>query len=638
MSENDHDAVADDDLDPSDQPASTAASSKRGAKANTHVAVSEETLTERVVTAYLASITGKQVSMTEIRDTLLSQINSEFSLENQARRAIKDKDGGIIRQASTSPAIPKVRVLDEGTVARVLLARHNIVAVSLSGKSREEGTVLAMYADMGPDEGVYVVADAPIARLANELKPSMTANAFDSFIKRMKTQAEVVVKTLDAHLVPVANGIYDTDQQKLLPFTPDCVFLTKYPIKYNPAATSPTIVHPVDGSVWEYESWIESLSDDEGVPQLLRELVSAVLRPGVRWNKAAFLHSSKGNNGKGTYCALLRNLIGDEAHTSIPIAKFGQTFALGDLIHARAIIVDENSVGAFAKDLGDFKAVITGDAFMLERKYKDPVNVSFSGMVVQCVNDFPKSRDKSASYTRRQLFIPFRKWFGGDGVERKYIKNDYLQREDVLEYVLRTSLEMTHTELSEPAACIALLDQFQRENNPVRDFWMEFQDEFVWDLLPTKFLFALFVEWYRKTHPSGAPINRNDFSTLLVDVLSTEPGWLFADSQKQHRTGRLNLNQPEPLISLYELKDWMPVSYTGADPVRRSTMDIILPKYNGVLRTPVGHRWHGVGVSVVDDDDDDAVGAAFDTAPFPVEAESAVGPEDHQDTNEEDAS
>lgn len=547
---------------------------------------SAETLTERTVAKYLASIIDDpSVSLGQIRDELLQRINAELTLENKGR-----KDA-----YSPSPPLTKVQALDEMTVVRVLLARHRIVAVSLSGSRAADDTVLAMYReDPGPDNGLYVVSDAPIAQLASEVRPSFSANAIESLLKRVRTHAQVVSKTTDAHLIPVANGVFDHERQELLPFSADWVFLAKSPIEYDPHAPNPVITTP-EGDLWDVESWIQDLSDDEGVPELLWEIVSAVMRPGVRWNKAAFFHSSRGNNGKGTLCELMRGLVGPGGHASIPIANFGKPFALSELVHARAIITDENSVGAFAKDLGDFKSVVTGDTFTLDRKYKDPVSVSFSGMVVQCVNDFPKSRDKSASYSRRQLFVPFRKWFGGDGVERGYIKSEYLRRDDVLKYTLRRCLQMQHVQFSNPQACQDLLAQFQRENNPVRDFWTEFEDEFVWDLLPTAFLYDLFVSWYRKTHPAGVPVNRNDFATNLVEILAGSTRWIYADPQKKHRPGQ-KMSAPETLIAQYDLHDWLSTSYSGTDPMKKSTVTSLKPNYLGVVRAGAAPA-QGAGVS-----------------------------------------
>lgn len=537
---------------------------------------SEETLVEQVVSRYLEEIADDpSVSLSEVRDELLSRINGEFTLETKARKSA----------GSSSGPLTKARFLDELSVVRVLLARRRIVAVSLSGgRSQDDLTQLGMYCDFGPDEGLYTTGEAAMVRLASEVRPSLTANAIESLLKRLKAHAPVVAREQSPELVPLNNGIFDHGRQELLPFSPDHVFLVKSPVDYDATALNPVITHPVDGSVWDVESWIRELSDDVGVPELLWEVIGAALRPGVRWNKAVFLHSSRGNNGKGTFCALLRELLGPSGSASIPIANFGKPFALSELVHARAIITDENSVGAFSKDLGDFKSVVTGDAFTLDRKYKDPVSLSFSGLVVQCVNDFPKSRDKSASYTRRQLFIPFAKWFGG--AERGYIKSDYLRRPEVLRYVLRRALEGTHAEFSNPVACQELLDQFQRENNPVRDFWSEFEEQFVWDLLPTAFLYDLFLSWFRRTHPSGQATSRNEFAGQLRDILRDDRYWLYEDLQKKHRPGQ-RMKDPEPLIAEFDLKDWKNPSYTGSDPMRLGMGFPLRTNYIGVLRRDV---------------------------------------------------
>ncbi|MCY1718482.1 phage/plasmid primase, P4 family [Microbacterium sp. SL62] len=535
------------------------------------VPTSAETLTDRVVSAYLTSIVNDDVTLGVIRDEILQRINGEIAMENRAR-----KDS-----SSSSPQVTKVQVLDEITVVRVLLSRFRIVAINLAGSTSPDETLLAMYrGDFGPDAGLYVVSDTPIAQLASEIRPSFTSNAIDSMLKRLRIHAEVVARTTDAHLVPVANGVFDHNTQELLPFSPDLVFLSKSPVAYNAAAANPIIKTP-HGDTWDVESWIADLSEDEGVPELLWEILSAAVRPGVRWNKAAFLYSSRGNNGKGTFCELARNLLGPSGHASIPIADFGKPFALTELIHARAIIVDENSVGAFAKDLGDFKSVVTGDRVSLQRKFKDPVTLSFSGTVIQCVNDFPKSRDKSASYARRQLYVPFRRWFGN--TERRYIKADYLRRQDVLEYVLQRALSMKHTEFSNPQACQDLLAQVLRENAPVKDWWEEFSEQWVWDLLPTAFLWDHYLVWFKQTHPSGMPGNRNDFASQLVEILSDSTEWSYSDPQKKHRPGQ-KMAQPEPLIAEYNLQDWTNSAYTGTDPVRRCTPFPLKTNYLGIAR------------------------------------------------------
>lgn len=118
--------------------------------------------------------------------------------------------------------------------------------------------------------------------------------------------------------------------------------------------------------------------------------------------------------------------------------------------------------------------------------------------MVQCVNELPRLRDRSESMYRRLLVVPFEKRF--EGSERKYIKDDYLKRKDVLEYVLYHLLaETDYYELDEPQACAALLDEFREVNDPVR--------QFLGDVLPVR------VRGLVRTVPLGSGGSDSDNET-----------------------------------------------------------------------------------------------------------------------------
>ena len=94
--------------------------------------------------------------------------------------------------------------------------------------------------------------------------------------------------------------------------------------------------------------------------------------------------------------------------------------------------------------------------------------------------------------------MPFLKNF--QGAERRYIKDEYLARKDVLEYILWRVLNMDYYELSEPEACQALLLEYKEANDPVRQFWSEMEEQFVWDLLPYDFIHSLYLKWMDERH------------------------------------------------------------------------------------------------------------------------------------------
>ena len=78
----------------------------------------------------------------------------------------------------------------------------------------------------------------------------------------------------------------------------------------------------------------------------------------------------------------------------------------------------------------------------------------------------PRVKDKSDSFYRRQLFIPFTKCF--TGAERKYIKDDFLKRKEVVEYVMYKVLNMYYYQFDVPEACKNALEEYKEFNDPVR--------------------------------------------------------------------------------------------------------------------------------------------------------------------------
>ena len=88
----------------------------------------------------------------------------------------------------------------------------------------------------------------------------------------------------------------------------------------------------------------------------------------------------------------MRQLCGEGTYASIPLADFSKDFMLEPLLHASAVIVDENDVGTFIDKAANLKAIITGDVFQMNRKHKSAIAYRFRGFMVQCLNELPRIR------------------------------------------------------------------------------------------------------------------------------------------------------------------------------------------------------------------------------------------------------
>ena len=270
---------------------------------------------------------------------------------------------------------------------------------------------------------------------------------------------------------------------------------------------------------------------------------------------------------------MMRSLCGEGRCASIPVENFGENFLLEQLPDIMAIIVDENNVGSYLDRAGNFKAVITNDVVQVNRKNKTAIPFQFWGLMIQCFNELPRIKDKSGSLYRRCLFIPFDKCFSGQ--ERKYIKDDYLKRPEVLEYVMYKVLNMDYYELSEPAACRHALEDYKVYNDPVRQWWDEVSDRLVWDMLPWEFLYELYKVWTKSNNPSGKMTSKRGFVDQMREIAEKDAVWMCPytvdknDRKKDKQispSGRITCDEPMGKEVGYGFGDrgrWQGTTYRG---------------------------------------------------------------------------
>lgn len=419
---------------------------------------------------------------------------------------------------------------------------------------------LMIYQTEGEKKGLYVDDKAEIGKIVTKYSYGISERDLCNVITRLEREAPLCDRTVDTNLVPVNNGIFNLREKKLMPFSPDYVYLSKFPIDYNPSAYNVNIHNDEDGTDWDVESWITSLSDDAGVPELLWEVIAAAVRPNRAWNKIVCPYDTAGCNGKGTFTQMIRSLCGRNNVAEVSISDFANRFLPSDFLHALTVLVDENDVKVYAKSAKALKCAATGDPISVEVKYKDPVSYAFRGLIIECFNGFPRFEDQTSSLYRRFLLIPFPKCFLANG-ERTYIKEDYVNRPEVLEYVLYKALNMEFVKFSEPPVCKKLLEEFKSDNDPIRQFMNEILDELAWDFIPNAFLYDLYLAWYtRNVSLRGNGCSKKTFIQTLKAVIG-EPGSDYAVSWKIHDDKHKKIFNPygltEPLATEYGLSGWI---------------------------------------------------------------------------------
>ena len=517
----------------------------------------------------------------DVERFLLNQINKRLLGENERNRL----KGGLAHRP--------LKVLPPSVIATCILKRE-LRHTGLIGKS-EETAELVTYEDAGPDEGLYVPAEQRIRRLARQYHYTISPKDLNAVVECVRDSVPLLEESKGKNVVALANGLFDLDSKELLPFSPDVVLRSKASVAFNKDATTCPVI---DG--WSVDEWIRGLANNDlDVDKLFWQVIAALFRPDHSFDKAVLLYSPTGSNGKGTFVELLRKLVGVERVATLSISDFDGEYLPEELRSAFCVLSDENEVGYYLKEAGAFKAWVTHDWTRFNVKYGSMTSIKGRGLCVFCANELPSSKDKSESLYRRFIPIPFlKRYVGAD--ENKAIKDDYVKRPEVLEYVAHKALMMDLFDtFTTPAVCDELLNQIRVENDPVLQFAEEFLPQFKWDLLPWGFLYGVYSAWMRKEVPNGRAVNSREFNKRLSAYVDDNPscGWLVprgADGKQIPMRTQNRIVGDEPLAVGYDLSDWIDLQPAGGSMCKIGIPHNMPVSTRGLLRA---------GTSPTDDED-----------------------------------
>lgn len=193
----------------------------------------------------------------------------------------------------------------------------------------------------------------------------------------------------------VKNGVLDLETGLLERHGSTFGFLNSIPVTYDPAATCPEIDRFITEVAGEY-TWT------------LCEIAGYCLVDSNKHQKG-FLFIGFGDNGKSTFCSLLKTFLGSENVSTIPLQELEENrFSKAELYGKKAnIFSDIPNRGLH--ETGSFKTLTGGDTITAEHKFQRPFQfINHAKLIFSC-NIVPESRDDSDAFFRRWILIPFLK-------------------------------------------------------------------------------------------------------------------------------------------------------------------------------------------------------------------------------------
>lgn len=553
------------------------------------MAVPQNKIVRSVTQEYLNDIDPKNPpTASTIEEELLNKVNAECTLENTGR--------------AQGNKITLLKTLENSQIADILLKLHHVVAVTLSNSTKKDDKDLI--AIWNAERGVYETGTAGIRSVARRYNREVTINAAKEIAAALSDMAPRVVEGFDQDWVPVANGDFNYRTQTLHEPSPDRIVLNdRGTLPYDKDVINVHITNPDDGTDWDMESWMLELADgNSGLCELLWKVLAASVRSNHAWEKVVLLYEKSGNNGKSTFTELATSLVGEARTLTASITELGDKDTLAELPGKCLIVSDDNDGKAFVKETGKFKSLATGGRISLSPKYERTYYYVFRGLQIHPTNTWIRFADKSNGLYRRLLYVPLVAKF--EGRARGYIKNDYLKRPEVLRYALKRVLDMQFVKLEGTPETEALLGDAKIHNDPVRLFWEEHKNEFVWDLLPLEFLYAAFKAWSKETKPSGTMVDYTSFCESAREaVAESDDDWQdLGQGKKMKAASRMAAH--EPLLQDYDLhQKWRVVfdrNKLFSNVLHRDPAAVIVATLAQVERLHAEDvaRWEGMAVSL----------------------------------------
>lgn len=476
------------------------------------------------------------------------------------------------------------------TVARFVVATYHMCHVQTTTNVRNLPISTYITRDISSDEsllGTYSDDPTILRRCIHEWSPGISDREMATIIGIIHEIVPNVYPCVDEDLVPCKNVIVNMRQRTYFPYSPDYVFTSKIMTDYDPYAELPTITQK-DGSTWTPDTLIPSFTSNPETAALLWKILAATLRPNKSWDVSPWFYSTLGNNGKGTLCALIRNIIGAQSVANLSLPQISNDFYMAQAVGKVAIIADENPVGMYLDDSSNYKNMVTGDPININQKYEKVFSYFFRGMIIQCINDFPRVKDRTGSFIRRLLPIEFDQCFTGR--ENPAIKSDYLKRPEVLRWFLKKALDLQFDEIEIPQASKDLLEAYREANDPVREFANEIGPKLTYDLIPHTMAYMLYQKWMAKYNPASPVLGRNNFITQWVQTMTENHEWVYP-AGKHLYSSKGRMVGPELLFLDYDMEEpWVNPNYSRAkNPDAYCTPTNVKPQYRGILRHKPKH-------------------------------------------------
>lgn len=354
-------------------------------------------------------------------------------------------------------------------------------------------------------DGIYVKGDNEIEAMMIEHIPDLSRSKRSEILSYLDILIRKNTKPADAKMIAFSNGIYNIETGEFSDFSPDIVITNKIHHRFNQDAYHELM-----------DKTIDKLScNDESVRMLLEEAVGYCFYRRNELRKSFILIGDK-KNGKSTFLAILKEILGDENTSALDLAELGERFSPASLFGKLANIGDD--IGDdFIANPAMFKKIVSGDRIKGEHKGKDEFFFNPYCKLLFSANNIPRIKDKSGAVIDRLVIVPFDARFSREDPDfDPYIKYKLIQ-EDALEYMILLGIKglkrvLENQCFTKSTKVEQSLKEYEESNNPILLFFNEISESEI-ENEPTKNVYSQYNEFCLANN--FTPISNIEFSKQI---------------------------------------------------------------------------------------------------------------------------
>ncbi len=311
------------------------------------------------------------------------------------------------------------------------------------------------------------------------------------------------------NLICLQNGMFNLVTGELMPHARDYLATHCLGVRFDPQ------------QVPDCPRWKQFLKEAVQDPEVIRELqkfFGYCLTRETRHEKMLILYGP-GGDGKSTLMNVLRQLVGEENCSHIPMGRLEDQFYLSRLVDQ--LLNMSTEIESKAMQSQEIKAIVSGDPISASFKNQTPFDFVPFCKLVYSTNRLPKMLDNSDGFFRKIMIMEMRGQFVKSGKADLFLRDKLLEElPGIFAWALCGLVMLRKQGFKEAVAMRQSLQDYKRVNNNVLYFIERHLEK---NPAAKEIKSAVYEDYVKRCRswnlmPLGEPQFRMEFLRLLRDL------------------------------------------------------------------------------------------------------------------------